>query len=95
MYSRKKDRSGSSRRRAVLALLAVLIMAPMAARAMEEQTPLPGTQAVACTETAWANYNKCLDWASNWFERTTCDLAFEADYAWCVSVLGHRIKNGN
>lgn len=98
----EQRRSTSNRRAraklAALAIFPVLLLAPIASRALHaevsESESGPGTDFIACTDRAWADYNRCLLNASESWEKRLCDIAFEADAAWCGSVYWRRLRTG-
>lgn len=83
---------------AALIALPAVVLAPIAARSvraeMEMEVSGPGTDFVKCQDGAWADYNKCLMSTNVKWEKSLCDLAFQADVAWCASVYWHRLKSG-
>jgi hypothetical protein len=99
MFSRTRtSERRSAARLAALAALPLLFLAPLAARAFAEEAledgPGAGTEFVACQNTAWSDYNSCLMSSDHEWEKKLCDLAFEADIAWCGSVYYRRLKTG-
>ena len=78
-----------------VAAVASVAAAHVAVSAQQEQGPGAGTQFIACTDQAWADYNKCLVDAGGPFSRKLCDLAFEADIIWCAAVLKRQLTTGS
>ena len=84
--------------RMALAALPILMLAPFSGRVahadMVASGPGAGTDFVECQNKAWADYNSCLMNAGHEWEKKICDLAFQADVAWCASVYWRRLKTG-
>ncbi len=85
-------------RLALIAALPVITILPIASRATAleaaAETDQAGTEFRKCTDSSWANYNDCLMSADHGWERTLCDVVFQADVTWCGSVYYKRIKTG-
>ena len=98
-HSRTRGAVRRSVRQFALAIAAVASVAAAhaaaSAQTQEEQGPGAGTQFIACTDQAWADYNKCLVDAGGPFSRKLCDLAFEADIFWCGAVLKRQLESGS
>ncbi|HEX6693934.1 MAG TPA: hypothetical protein VF035_04435 [Longimicrobiales bacterium] len=88
-------RRGVRRLALVVAAVGSVAAANAAVSAQMEQGPGAGTQFIACTDQAWADYNKCLVDAGGPFSRKLCDLAFEADIIWCGAVLKRQLSTGS
>ncbi len=99
MYRKQARTTGATRATlALIAFLPALLLVPLAARASEaaeaESEQLAGTQFVACTDQAWKEYNNCLMNADRRWEKTLCDIAFDADVVYCGAVYARRIRTG-
>lgn len=87
-------------RMATLFALPMFLLAPLAARTAHAETAESsesgpaGTDFVVCHDQAWADYNSCLMRYDSSWEKKLCDLAFEADVAWCAAVYWRRLKAG-
>jgi hypothetical protein len=98
MYTKlavNRSRIGAGHVLALALLSALTLAAPRALRGAETEETLPGTEARLCSDKAWADYNSCLMESDGWFHRKVCDLAFQADYAYCLAVYAGKIKEAS
>ena len=78
-----------------LAALALLTIAPLAARAEAAAAgPGAGTLFKECYDQSWLSYNSCLVNSDGSFDRFVCDLAWEMDLAFCGAEYVRRMRTG-